>query len=260
MILDTIVEKIKERVIEAKKQKSLLEIKKEVEKLPVNIDFPFEKALKKEGVSFILEVKKASPSKGDIVDSFDYLTIAKEYESIGASAISVLTEPYFFKGNNRYLQEIAQTVAVPLLRKDFIVDEYMIYEAKLFGASAILLICSVLKEEEMKKYLTLAHALGLSCLVETHDEQEIAMALSIGARIIGVNNRNLKDFSVDITNSVRKRELVPKDIIFVSESGITSNADIKVLEQNHIDAVLIGETIMKSQNKQEMLHQLQGKE
>lgn len=259
MILDKIVEKTTERIQQQKVEKSLLDIKSEVEKLSINNDFIFEKALKKPGMSFILEVKKASPSKGDIVADFDYCQIAKEYEEIGASAISVLTEPYFFKGSNQYLIEIAKSVSIPLLRKDFVIDEYMIYEAKLLGASAILLICSILSLDKLKEYLTLAHSLGLSCLVEAHDLEEIEMAIAAGARIIGVNNRNLKDFSVDITNSIRLRQCVKQEILFVSESGITTYQDIVELEKNDVNAVLIGETIMKAKDKQKVFNKLQGK-
>jgi indole-3-glycerol phosphate synthase len=259
MILDNIVTKTKERIEQAKQVVSLNELKKKAEELEITNNFPFEKVLQKEGMSFILEVKKASPSKGDIVEDFRYVDIAKEYEKIGASAISVLTEPYFFKGSNTYLQEIVKAVTIPILRKDFVVDEYMLYEAKLLGASAVLLICSVLSEEQLQNYLEIAHGLGLSCLVETHDETEIAMALRLGARVIGVNNRNLKDFSVDITNSIRMREHVNTDILFVSESGITSRQDIEILEEHHVNAVLIGETIMKAKDKQVALNTLRGK-
>lgn len=258
MILDTIIEKTKERIEKLKKEIPITELKKKIVQEEITKDFPFEKALQKEGMSFILEVKKASPSKGNIVENFSYITIAKEYETIGASAISVLTEPFFFKGSNQYLQEIASNVKIPLLRKDFVVDEYMIYEAKVLGASAILLICSVLSEEELKAYIKLADALGLSCLVETHDIQEIEMAMRSGARIIGVNNRNLKDFSVDITNSIRMRKYVDPKILFVSESGITTAEDITTLKQNQVNAVLIGETIMRAKDKQAMLMKLRG--
>lgn len=258
MIIDDIVEKTKERIQQAKQEKSLALCKAEAQAQPVIATFPFETALQKEGMSFILEVKKASPSKGDIVETFPYVEIAKEYESIGASAISILTEPYFFKGSNQYVQEIANEVHIPLLRKDFVIDEYMIYEAKVLGASAILLICSILTLEELQRYITIADSLGLSCLVETHDAAEIAKAIQAGARIIGVNNRNLKDFSVDITNSVRMRKYVDTDILFVSESGIHDHQDIAVLEKHQVNAVLIGETMMKAKHKKEMLDRLRG--
>lgn len=258
MILDDIVEKTKQRIIEEKQKKSLAQLKAEVEVLPMTTHYPFEEALRKSGMSFILEVKKASPSKGNIVEVFDYVSIAKEYEAIGASAISVLTEPYFFQGKDKYLQEIASTVKIPIIRKDFVIDEYMIYEAKLLGASAILLICSILPEETLQSYLQIAHSFGLSCLVETHDKEEIDMALRVGARIIGVNNRNLKDFSVDITNSIRMRQYVDREILFVSESGIRTHQDIIELEDNNVNAVLIGETLMKSNDKRKMLNTLRG--
>ena len=220
MILDTIAEKTRERVKIRKQTVPLEQLRKEAEQLSPDTGFPFERALGKEELSFICEVKKASPSKGLIAPDFPYLQIAGEYEAAGASAISVLTEPEFFLGSDRYLKEIAGKVSIPVLRKDFTVDAYMIYEAKLLGAAAVLLICAILTEEELKSYLTLADSLGLSALVEAHDRQEVEMALRCGARIIGVNNRDLKTFQVDITNSVRLRKLVPADILFVSESGM----------------------------------------
>ena len=215
--------------------------------------FPFEQTLKKPGMSFICEVKKASPSKGIIAEDFPYLEIAKEYEAAGASAISCLTEPEYFKGDKRYLKKIAETVSIPVLRKDFTVDPYMIYEAKVLGATAVLLICALLPEETLKEYLETAHSLGLSALVEAHDEAEVAQAMRAGARIIGVNNRNLKDFTVDIHNSER---LVPENIVFVSESGIKTPEDVGRLYQNKTDAVLIGETLMRSSNKKAELEKL----
>jgi len=211
-----------------------------------NQTFPFEKALKSNDIALICEVKKASPSKGIISKDFPYLDIAKEYEAAGAAAISVLTEPYYFQGNDKYLQEIAKAVSIPLLRKDFTVDSYMIYEAKLLGAYAVLLICSILDRDTLAEYISIAHNLGLSALVEAHSEEEVTMALSAGARIIGVNNRNLKTFEVDITLSQRLRKLVPPDVIFVSESGISTGADIAKLREIGADAALIGESLMKS--------------
>lgn len=212
-------------------------------------------------MSFISEIKKASPSKGDIVsdDQFNYIEIAKDYEKAGASAISILTEPYFFKGNNDYIREVSKTVSLPLLRKDFVVDEYMIYEAKVIGASAVLLICSILDEETLKNYIKLADSLGLSALVEAHDGDEVKMALNAGARIIGVNNRNLKNFVVDFNNAINLRKIVPKDIIFVSESGVKTKEDIDLLKSHDVDAVLIGESLMKSDNKAQMIDYLDGK-
>jgi indole-3-glycerol phosphate synthase len=222
-------------------------------------DFPFEKALKTNDISFICEIKKSSPSKGVIADDFPYLDIAKDYESAGAAAISVLTEPYYFKGDDRYLREIADTVSIPLLRKDFTVDSYMIYEAKVLGASAVLLICALLDQKMLAEYIGIAHGLGMSALVETHDEEELKMALAAGARVIGVNNRDLKTFEVDTGNSVRLRKLTPDDVLFVSESGIRSAEDIDVLRQNGVDAVLVGETLMRSSDKRAALAELKGK-
>lgn len=258
MILDDIVEKTKQRIENRKKEYSLDKIKKEAYQKIITKDFSFEQAIRTSGMSFILEVKKASPSKGEIVKDFNYVEIAKEYQMIGASAISVLTEPYFFKGDNQYLQEISNVVDIPLLRKDFVIDEYMIYEAKVLGASAILLICSILEVETMKQYIEIADSLGLSCLVEAHDANEVEKALKAKARIIGVNNRDLKTFTVDIKNSIRLRSLVPKEILFVSESGISSSQDIQELVSNQVNGVLIGETLMKATNKKEMLDNLRG--
>lgn len=254
-MLDEIILKTKERLKENKKNKSLEDLKSEVSKLDIKFDFPFEKTLAIEGLSIIAEVKKASPSKGLISEDFNYLDIAKEYESSGVSAISVLTEPYFFKGSDKYLKEIASEVNIPILRKDFTIDPYMIYEAKLIGASAILLIVSILSDEELKSYLEIADLLGLSAIVETHDEDEINRALNAGARIIGVNNRNLKNFTVNINNSIELCTLVPSNILFISESGIKTKEDINKLKEHHIDAVLIGETLMKSDDKKSLIQE-----
>ena len=254
-MLDEIVLKTKERLEEAKKNKSFEDLKEEVASLEINFDFPFEKALASEGLSIIAEVKKASPSKGLIAEEFDHLAIAKEYESAGVSAISVLTEPYFFKGSNDYLKEIACEVNVPILRKDFTIDLYMIYEAKLIGASAVLLIVSILSDDELKSYLEIADSLGLSAIVETHDEEEIKRALDAGARIIGVNNRNLKNFTVNIDNSIELCRLVPSDVLFISESGIKTKEDTLKLIENDVDAVLIGETLMKSDDKKSLIRE-----
>ncbi len=222
-------------------------------------DFSFEKALRSnEDIAFICECKKASPSKGLIEPNFDYLRIAKDYEAAGADAISVLTEPKYFLGDDAYLQEIAGSVAIPCLRKDFTVDEYMIYEARILGASAILLIVSLLDEELLKRYLKISDELGLSALVETHDEEEVKKALSAGARVIGVNNRNLKDFSVSNENSIRLREMIPEDVIFVSESGIKTAEDVMALRKIGVDAVLVGETMMRADNKAVKLKELKG--
>ena len=255
-MLTEIVEKTKERVEIAKNILPLEEIKKEVSLLEISDEFPFKKALSEDEISIIAEVKKASPSKGLIAEDFDYVAIAKDYESAGASAISVLTEPYFFQGSNDYLEEIVENVSIPVLRKDFIVDEYMIWEAKLLGASAILLIVSILYIVQLKKYLDLAHDLGLSAIVETHDGDEIMRAMTVGAEIIGVNNRNLNDFTVDIENSINLRRCVSGDVIFISESGIKTKEDVTRLKENSVDAVLIGETLMKSDDKKAMISEL----
>ncbi len=258
MILDTIVEATKIRVAQEKQVESPEAIKAAALALPSDTGFPFEAALRQQDFNFICEVKKASPSKGIIAEHFPYLDIAKEYEVAGAAAISVLTEPDFFKGDKKYLQEIASTVKIPVLRKDFIIDEYQIYQAKVWGASAILLICACLDVPTLRKFRELADSLGLSSLVEAHDEKEVQMAIDCGARIIGVNNRNLKDFTVDVQNSVRLRNLVEDDVIFVSESGLETPEDIQVLRDNNIGVALMGETFMRSPNKVEKLAYLYG--
>ena len=257
-ILDTIAEATRVRVAEAKKTVPLEQIRSAARMLPADTGFPFEKALSAPGMSFICECKKASPSKGLIAPDFPYLEIAKSYEDGGASAISVLTEPQWFLGQNTYLQEIVQAVHIPCLRKDFTVDDYMIYEAKVLGASAVLLICSLLSEEQIRDSIKLCDSLGLSALVEAHDADEIEMALRAGARIIGVNNRNLKDFTVDIHNSGRLRSLVPPEVLFVAESGIKTRADVAALEEMGGNAVLIGETLMRSEHKKQLLADLKG--
>ena len=258
MILDKIVEATKIRVAQEKQVESPEAVKAAALALPSDTGFPFEAALRQQDFNFICEVKKASPSKGIIAEHFPYLDIAKEYEVAGAAAISVLTEPDFFKGDKKYLQEIASTVKIPVLRKDFIIDEYQIYQAKVWGASAILLICACLDVPTLTKFRELADSLGLSSLVEAHDEKEVQMAIDCGARIIGVNNRNLKDFIVDVQNSVRLRNLVQDDVIFVSESGLETPEDIQVLRDNNIGVALMGETFMRSPNKVEKLAYLYG--
>lgn len=256
-ILDELADAARERTEANKKKISLEQIKKMALELPKG-DFEFENALKKDGMSFICECKKASPSKGIIAEEFPYLQIAKEYQTAGADCISVLTEPTKFLGSDDYLREIALEVAMPCIRKDFTVDEYMIYEAKLLGAKAVLLICAILSEDKIAQYIKICDSLGMSALVEAHDEAEIKSAVNAGARIIGVNNRNLKDFSVDTDNSRRMRELVPEDIIFVSESGIKNSSDIKALKDSGVDAVLIGETLMRAEDKTQKLLELRG--
>lgn len=258
MILDKIIEATKIRVAQEKQVESPEAVKAAALALPSDTGFPFEAALRQQDFNFICEVKKASPSKGIIAEDFPYLDIAKEYEVAGAAAISVLTEPDFFKGDKKYLQEIASTVKIPVLRKDFIIDEYQIYQAKVWGASAILLICACLDVPTLTKFREIADSLGLSSLVEAHDEAEVQMAIDCGARIIGVNNRNLKDFTVDVQNSVRLRNLVQDDVIFVSESGLETSEDIQVLRDNNIGVALMGETFMRSPNKVEKLAYLYG--
>ncbi len=256
-ILDQLAEHARERVAEAKKKIPLEEIKRQALLMPKG-NFAFENALGKPGISFICECKKASPSKGLIAPDFPYLQIAKEYEEAGADCISVLTEPKWFLGSDEYLKEITNAVSIPCLRKDFTVDEYMIYEAKMLGASSVLLICSILSEEEIREYICLCDELGLSALVEAHDEAEVFAAVKAGARIIGVNNRNLKDFSVNTDNSARLCELIPKDVLFVSESGVSSAGDVAKLREIGADAVLIGETLMRSVDKISKLAELRG--
>lgn len=256
-ILEQLADHARQRTEQAKRVLLPEEIRHQALSLPKG-DFPFQQALKKPGVSFICECKKASPSKGLIAPNFPYLEIAKEYEAAGADCISVLTEPKWFLGNDEYLKEIAEAVSIPCLRKDFTVDEYQIYQAKVLGASAVLLICSVLTENQMKDYIRICDELGLSALVEVHDEQEVQTAINTGARIIGVNNRNLKDFSVDTDNSRRLRELIPPNVLFVSESGVRTAEDVETLRKIGADAVLIGETLMRASDKRAKLAELRG--
>ena len=256
-ILDILAQTARERVEASKRRISADEIKSRAFALPTG-DFEFENALKKDDISFICECKKASPSKGLVSPDFPYLQIASEYEAAGANCISVLTEPSKFLGSDEYLREITAKVNIPCIRKDFTVDEYMIYEAKLLGAKAVLLICSILPQNLIKDYIKICDSLGISALVEAHDESEINSAINAGARIIGVNNRNLKDFTVDTDNSRRMRELVPSDIIFVSESGVKSAEDIRLLRESGTDAVLIGETLMRAADKKQKLRELRG--
>ena len=257
-ILDQLAEYSRLRVAEDKKKISLEEMKNiaiqtKNEKL---CDFAFENELKKDGLSFICECKKASPSKGLIEPDFRYLEIAMEYEAAGADCISVLTEPKWFLGSDEYLKEIAKTVSIPCIRKDFTVDEYQIYQAKTLGAAAVLLICSILSEVQLGEYIKICDSLGISALVEIHNEKEAGMAVRAGARIIGVNNRNLKDFTVDTANSRKLRDLIPYDIIFVSESGVKSTDDIRAIREIGADAVLIGETLMRADDKKAKLDEL----
>lgn len=256
-ILDQLADYARQRVEEAKRQTPLAEIKQQALAMPKG-DFRFEKALAMPGLSFICECKKASPSKGLIAADFPYLQIAKEYEAAGADAISVLTEPKWFLGSDRYLEEIASAVSTPCLRKDFTVDDYMIYQAKLLGASAVLLLCAILDDAQLREYLALCDGLGLSALVEAHDEAEVDRALNAGARILGVNNRDLKNFTVDTENSRRLRARIPEDVLFVSESGVRTAEDVARLAAIGADAVLIGETLMRAPDKTAKLRELKG--
>lgn len=258
MILDELAFSTKKRVEEQKKIISLDEMKVLAEGVKLGTPFAFEKALRKDSLSFICEVKKASPSKSVIAEDFPYLEIATDYERAGADCISVLTEPTKFLGRDDYLSEISKQVQIPLLRKDFTVDAYMIYQAKALGASAVLLICALLDTQTLKKYIALCDRLGLSALVEAHDEKEIASAVKAGARMIGVNNRNLKDFTVDIQNCIRLKKYIPKDVISIAESGIKTAGDIAQIRNAGIDAVLIGETLMRAKNKKKELEALKG--
>jgi len=257
-ILRELAKAAEERVKASKEKVPLEEIVRRAGAMPPLEGFPFERALAAPGMSFICECKRASPSKGMISEHFPYLEIAKEYEAAGASAISVLTEPTRFLGSDAYLREISSAVGVPCLRKDFVVDEYMIYEARCLGASAVLLICSILSPAEMKRFIGIAERLGMSALCEAHDEEEMRMALDAGARIIGVNNRNLRDFTVDINTCIRLRHLAPSSVLFVAESGISTRADVDKLEKEGVDAVLIGETLMRSEDKKAKLAELRG--
>ena len=256
-ILDQLADAARARTEQTKKKMSADALREKATALPKG-GFAFEQALRKPGISFICECKKASPSRGLIAPDFPYLQIAREYEAAGADCISVLTEPQWFLGRDEYLSEIAESVAIPCLRKDFTVDPYMIYEARILGASAVLLICAILREEQIREYLGICDELGLSALTEVHNEQEAETALRAGARIIGVNNRNLKDFSVDTDNSRRLRELIPPDVLFVSESGVRSAEDVARLREIGADAVLIGETLMRAPDKKAKLAELRG--
>ena len=270
-ILNEIAEKTRERIEKDKKEMPREDLIREIQQKKVQMllnpliqsetaktPHSFYQALKKPGMSYICEVKKASPSKGLIAPDFPYLDIAKEYKAAGAVAISCLTEPKYFQGKDAYLKEITENVSIPVLRKDFTIDEYMIYEAKTLGASVGLLICALLDTETLKRYIKVADRLGLSALVEVHDEEEMQSAIEAGARVIGVNNRNLKDFTVDIGNSIRLRGLAPENVLFVAESGIKTAEDISKLREAKVNGVLIGETLMRSLDKKVALEELNG--
>lgn len=258
MILDDIIAKQKTRIENEKKEKDIETLKQEVLSLPSSKNFFFENSLKSKEFAFICEIKKASPSKGVIVEDFPYTDIAQEYEKAGASAISVLTEPHFFKGNDLFLKDVADIVNIPVLRKDFIIDEYQIYQAKLIGADAVLLICAVLDESTLKNFINIATSLKLSCLVETHNEEEIKKALNCNAKIIGINNRDLKTFTVDINTSLKLRKFIPENKILISESGIKTAQDIKMLKNAGFNGALIGESMMLSKDKKQFLSELRG--
>lgn len=261
MILDDLAAASRARVERKKKELPLEEVRDRAEKLAAGegtFTFPFEKAIAKKDIRFICEVKKASPSKGIIAEDFPHLDIALDYESAGADCISVLTEPDYFKGDDTYLKEISSTVSLPTIRKDFTVDPYLIYEAKLLGASCVLLIAALLDTDTIRQYSAVCDELGLSALVEAHDERELYSALDAGARLVGVNNRDLRTFTVDIQNSIRLRKLVPDNILFVAESGIQNAGDIQALRDAGVDGVLIGETLMRSSDKADMIRKLKG--
>ena len=259
-ILEEIAARTRERIAKEKTCISVSELENRIQEVNKNAGkrITFLQALQKDGMSYICEVKKASPSKGLIALDFPYLAIAKEYEQAGASAISCLTEPFYFQGADQYLREIAAAVQIPVLRKDFTVDEYMIYQAKSLGASAVLLICAILDDGELRAYRQLAKELGLDALVEAHDEYEVDRALNLGAEIVGVNNRDLRTFQVDMNNSIRLRKMAPDNVVFVSESGIRTPEDIRLLYENKVDGVLIGETLMRSPDKKAALESLNG--
>ena len=256
-ILDQLADHARQRVAAAKAIRPMAELRRAALAMSKG-DFPFEGALSGDDLAFICECKKASPSRGLIAPDFPYMDIARSYEDAGAEAVSVLTEPKWFMGSDEYLRQIAESVSIPCLRKDFMVDEYMLYEAKLLGASAALLICAILDEARLKDYIQICDALGLSALVEAHDEAEVEMALRAGAKIIGVNNRNLKDFTVDTGNSRRLRAMIPRDALFVSESGVRDASDVQAAREMGANAVLVGEALMRATDKRAKLAELRG--
>lgn len=258
-ILDKIAARTRESCKVARGLKATADVRERALALAAaegTFDFPFESALKAPGMSFICECKKASPSKGTIVEDFDPVEIARSYEKAGAAAVSVLTEPFFFEGDEQYLADVSEAVQIPTLRKDFVVDELMIYEAKVLGASAVLLICAILSDEELARYVALCHELGLSALVEAYEPAEVPRALAAGARVVGVNNRDLRTFEVDFGRSIDLRPLVGPDRLFVSESGVQTADDVARLAEAGVDAVLIGETLMRAVDKRAMLDEL----
>lgn len=252
MILNELADHAAERVRAAMTRVGPDEMREAARAMPVG-DFRFERALKGAELSFLCEVKRASPSKGIIAPEFPYREIARDYEAAGADCVSCLTEPKWFLGSDDIFREIRAEIRIPMLRKDFTVSDYQIYEAKCMGADAVLLICALLDADALARRLAICGELGLSALVETHDEAEIRAAVSAGARVIGVNNRNLKDFTVDLANAARLRALVPPRAVFVAESGIRSAGDVKALREAGADAVLIGETLMRAADRRGLL-------
>lgn len=257
-ILQKLAAHARERVEEKKRAEPAESVRERALAMGGETGFPFERALRVPGLAFICECKRASPSKGLIVPDFPYVSLAREYEAAGAAAISVLTEPKWFLGRDEYLREISEAIALPCLRKDFVVDEYMLYEAKTLGASAVLLICALLDGESLQRYIEICDELGLSALVEAHDENELKTAVRAGARVIGVNNRDLKDFSVDLDNSRRLHALAPAETVFVAESGIRTAADVAALRASGADAVLVGEAMVRAPDKAAKLRELRG--
>lgn len=254
MILDEIAAHAAQRVATAKRLISMEKLRKAALQFPKG-ELRFIQALQAKEMSFICEVKKASPSKGILSEDFPYLAIAQEYQSAGADCISCLTEPKWFLGSDEIFRSIRNAVATPMLRKDFTVDEYQLYEAKALGADAVLLICALLPTKTIARYLEICDELGLSALVEAHDEGEIESAMQAGAQIIGVNNRNLKDFTVNFKNAARLREKIPANVLFVAESGVTGVKDIAHLKAAGADAVLVGEALMKAPNRRALLEE-----
>ena len=249
MILDKIVAATKERVARDKEQISLLKLEAMLPDGPNQAPRPFAAALKHENrLGLIAEIKKASPSKGVIAPDFDHRKIAELYRDSPADCLSVLTEPQFFHGELQYLREARQISGKPCLRKDFIVDEYQVAQARLFGADCILLIVAILKDWEIRQLKAAARRFGMDALVEIHDETEAKRALANGCNFIGINNRNLQTFEVDLATTEKLRPLLPADAIVVSESGVFTNSDAKRLRAAGCDALLVGESLMRSEN------------
>lgn len=252
MILDELAAHAKARVETAKQAKPLEELRAQALRLPKG-DFRFERAVKKGRAALICELKKASPSKGVISEDFPYLEIARDYAAGGADCLSCLTEPKWFLGSDTIFREVRGEVSLPMLRKDFTVDEYQLYEVKLLGADAALLLCALLDTKTIARYLAVCEELGITAVVEAHDAEEIGSAVAAGARVIGVNNRNLKDFTVDLSNAGALRRLIPPGILFIAESGVRTPMDVKTLREAGADAVLIGEALMRAPDRRAAL-------